>query len=135
MYSLVDDIESYPRFLPWCRSAKVLSRNDDEVRARIDLARSGISKSFTTCNRLAKDKMIEVRLVQGPFRRLDGFWRFDPLGGRGTKITFDLEFEFTGLVAAVLGPIFHQIANTLVDSFVSRARSLYGAPRPVGAAT
>lgn len=71
MYALVDDIESYPQFLPWCKSSKVFSRDEDEVRASIELARGGIQRAFTTCNRLQPGKMIEVRLVEGPFHHLE----------------------------------------------------------------
>lgn len=127
MYSLVNDIDSYPQFLPWCKSARVLSRDDDEVRASLELARGGFEKSFTTCNRLQKNKMIEMRLVEGPFRHLEGFWRFEPLGEQACKVSLDMDFEFANkLVGLALGPLFNQIANTLVDSFCKRAIDVFG---------
>lgn len=127
MYSLVNDIDSYPQFLPWCKSARVLSRGDDEVRASLELARGGFEKSFTTCNRLQKNKMIEMRLVEGPFRHLEGFWRFEPLGEQACKVSLDMDFEFANkLVGLALGSLFNQIANTLVDSFCKRAIDVYG---------
>lgn len=129
MFALVDDVEAYPSFLPWCRQARVLARSDDEVRATIELAKGSIRKSFTTCNRLQRHKMIEMRLVEGPFSRLEGFWRFDALtDGRSSKVALDLEFEFSNrLLAMAIGPVFNQIANTLVDAFVKRAKETYGA--------
>lgn len=127
MFSLVNDIESYSQFLPWCKSSRVLSRNDDEVRASLELARGGFEKAFTTCNRLQKNKMIEMRLVEGPFRHLDGFWRFEPIGEHACKVSLDMDFEFSNkLVGLAMGPIFNQIANTLVDSFCKRAIDVYG---------
>lgn len=128
MFGLVDDVEAYPSFLPWCRQARVLSRSQDEVRATIELAKGSVRKAFTTCNRLQRHKMIEMRLVEGPFRHLEGFWRFDPVGdGTSSKVSLDLEFEFSSkLLALAIGPIFNQIANTLVDAFVRRAREVYG---------
>lgn len=126
MFALVDDIESYPQFLPWCASTDILSRNDDEVRARIELAKGSLRKSFSTCNRIQPGKMIEMRLIEGPFRRLEGFWRFDVLEGQASKVSLDLEFEFSNkLVALAVGPVFNQVANTLVDSFVARANAVY----------
>jgi ribosome-associated toxin RatA of RatAB toxin-antitoxin module len=127
LYALVEDVEAYPDFLPWCRSAVVLSRDVDEVRATVTLAKGAVEKSFTTCNRLQHNKMIEMRLVEGPFRCLEGFWRFDALDeGAATKVSLDLEFEFSNrLVALAVGPVFNQIANSLVDAFVARARELY----------
>lgn len=127
MFALVDDVGAYPQFLPWCKNARVLSRDEDEVRASLDLARGGFEKSFTTCNRLQKNKMIEMRLVEGPFRHLDGFWRFDPIGGQGCKVSLDLDFEFSNkIVGMAFGPVFNQIANTLVDSFCKRAVDVFG---------
>ena len=127
MFALVDDIDRYPEFLPWCSAARVLARSDDEVRARISLSKSGVDKSFTTCNRNQKNKMIEISLVEGPFRHLRGFWRFDALGEAGCKVSLDMEFEFSSRVLGlVVGPVFSQVANSLVDSFQKRAVGVYG---------
>ena len=127
MFALVDAIEVYPEFLPWCRATKVLSRTDDEVRATIELSKGGVENAFTTCNRNQKNKMIEMRLVEGPFKRLEGYWRFDALGDEGCKVSFDLEFEFASrMLDMVVGPVFSQIANSLVDSFHKRAVEVYG---------
>lgn len=127
MYALVDDIEAYPQFLPWCKSSKVFSRNEDEVRAAIELARGGIQRSFTTCNRLQHNKMIEMRLVEGPFHHMDGFWRFDPLAERASKVSLDMDFEFSNrILSMTIGPVFSQIANSLVDAFCVRAAVVYG---------
>lgn len=127
MYDLVNDVEAYSKFLPWCRSSEVLSQSDDEIRATIEIAHGSLRKSFTTCNRLQKNKMIEMRLEKGPFKHLEGFWRFDTLGEQACKVSLDLDFEFSNkLVGMAMGPIFSQIANTLVDSFSKRAVEVYG---------
>lgn len=127
MFDLVNDIESYPRFLPWCRSARVLSSGGLEVRARIEMAKGALHRSFTTRNELEAGRRIRVRLEDGPFSRLEGDWHFDPHDGGGCRVSLDLEYEFAGrVVGAVIGPIFNQIAQTMVDSFVRRARSVYG---------
>lgn len=127
MFDLVNDIESYPQFLPGCRSATVHSRDEDTIRATLELAKGAVRKSFTTSNRLQSNKMIQVKLVEGPFRHLEGFWRFDALDSGATRVSLDLEFEFSNrLVGLAIGPVFHQVANTLVDSFVRRAREVYG---------
>lgn len=127
MFALVDDIEAYPTFLPWCSEARVIERNQDEVRATIALSKGGVDKAFTTCNRNQKNKMIEMRLVEGPFKHLEGFWRFDALGDDGCKVSLDLEFEFASrMLGMVVGPVFSQVANSLVDSFQKRAVDVYG---------
>lgn len=127
MYTLVGDIEAYPRFLPWCRSSRVLSSNDDEVRATIEMVKGGIHKSFTTCNRMQRHKMIDIRLLEGPFKRLEGYWRFEPLRADASKVSLDMEFEFANhLLRMAVEPVFKQIANSLVDAFCKRAVDLYG---------
>ena len=127
MFDLVSDIESYPEFLPWCSGARVLLREGDEVRASIDISKGALHKSFTTLNREQPGKMIEMRLIEGPFRRLEGFWRFDPLGEQACKVSLDLEFDFaTRMLGLVVGPVFSQIANSLVEAFHRRAEVVYG---------
>jgi len=129
MFALVDDIQAYPEFLPWCKTATELSRDEDEVRATLELSRAGIHKTFSTCNRLQPGKMIEMRLLEGPFRHLEGFWRFERLGDEACKVSLDLEFEFSNKILEVtLGPVFNQIANSLVDAFCERAVTSYGRP-------
>ncbi|GAB4358510.1 MAG: type II toxin-antitoxin system RatA family toxin [Gammaproteobacteria bacterium] len=127
MFDLVNDVESYPEFLPWCEGCRIISHRGDEIRARLDLAKGGIRKAFTTSNRVQPGKMIEIRLVEGPFRLLEGFWRFDQVGERRTRVSLDLEFEFSNRLAHLaFGPVFHQIANSLVEAFCKRAHEVYG---------
>ena len=127
MFSLVDNIEDYPKFLPWCCESVIHSRTEDEVRASLVLAKGGIQKSFTTLNRLQKDKMIELKLLDGPFHHLEGFWRFEKLAEGGCRVSLDMEFEFAGkIISMMFGPIFEQIANSLVSAFCSRAQEIYG---------
>ena len=134
MYALVTAVEDYPRFLPWCTEARVLSRSDDGMKARLTLAFSGVRHAFTTMNRHVEGRSVEVDLVDGPFSLLDGHWQFLPLGGgagdaapQACKIEFDLRYAFAnGALEAVISPVFDRIANSLVDSFVRRAEQVYG---------
>lgn len=128
MFELVDRVEKYPEFVPACQRAEVQSRSVDTVQATLHFAHGAISKSFTTQNRLQQDKMIEIKLVNGPFRHLEGFWLFTPLAENRCKIVLDLEFEFASkLLALMFGPVFHQVTNRLVDVFCKRAIDVYGA--------
>ncbi len=127
MYRLVSDIESYPRFLPWCGGAKVISADEEVVEASIDIDYKGVKKSFTTRNRLQKDKTMEMHLVDGPFKQLQGFWRFESLDDSACKVLLDLDFEFSNrLVAMTVGRVFNDIAGKLVDSFSRQADEIYG---------
>lgn len=127
MYRLVNEVEHYPEFLPHCAESKVHHRNDDEVQATLMIGVSGMSKSFTTRNLLQINKMIEIRLIDGPFSHLEGFWRFDEAEHGGCRISFDLEFEFSGkLLSVFLGPVFDQVTDKMVDAFCERAVSVYG---------
>lgn len=129
MFNLVADVESYPSFLPWCRGARVLRRGDDEMEATLEIAKGPLRKSFTTRNLLHPVERIDLRLVEGPFRHLEGHWLFEDLGEAGAKVTLQLDFDIGGaLLRRTLGPVFGEIANTLVDAFCRRARSVYGIP-------
>ena len=126
MFRLVDDVDHYPEFLPWCKSAEVIERKSESVEARLDIATSGFSKSFTTLNRLTATETIDMELVEGPFKRLKGTWQFEALGAEGSKVSLDMSFEFSNkLMGLTLGPAFSKIASTLVDAFIQRAKQTY----------
>src|SRR5476649_177953 len=126
MYDLVNDIKSYPDFLPWCTQSTILSENEDEVRATLILSYGGLRKAFTTCNRLQQNKMIEIRLIDGPLSQLEGFWRFERVSKKSSNIMLDLEFEIAHkLFHLPFHAIFHQIANSLVEAFKERAVAIY----------
>lgn len=126
MFDLVNNIEEYPKFLPGCQAATVLNRTEEEVKASIHLAKAGVRQSFTTLNRLQPGKMIEVRLIEGPFRRLEGYWRFDAIKPSGCRIQLDLEFVLENrLLDLAVGPILEGIANKFVDAFCQRAEQIY----------
>lgn len=128
MYALVNDIESYPKFLPWCGGSRLLSSTNEEIVASLDVAKAGVKKTFTTRNRLVENKTVEMALVDGPFQRLAGSWTFSALNAEACKVELDLEFEFSGqLMAMMLGPIFNEAANTMVAAFCKRADEIYGA--------
>ncbi len=127
MFELVADIPSYPKFLPWCGGARIVSTQEDEVIAEIDIAYSGVHKTFSTRNFLQRDKMMEIRLLEGPFSYLQGLWQFLPLDEHACKISLNLEFEVANkIVGLVLTPVFSNIANQLVDRFHQRAADLFG---------
>lgn len=126
MFNLVNNVEHYAEFLPYCTESIVHHRDQDEVQATLVIGAAGVSKSFTTRNRLQLNKMIEIRLVDGPFSHLEGFWRFDPVD-EGCKVSFDIEFEFAGrMISMFLGPVFEQVTDKMVDSFCDRAEAMYG---------
>lgn len=127
MYALVADVERYSEFLPWCRSSEVHSLTDREQIATIQIAKGRIHKSFTTRNWMDADVGIEMHLLDGPFKYLEGRWRFDQLGDEGCKVSLDMEFEFSNrFMKAMLGAAFSEIVNSLVDAFCRRAADVYG---------
>lgn len=127
MFALIDDIEAYPEFLPWCSNSEVLSRSDNIVEARVDVAKGGFKKSFTTRNQLDNQSQIRMGLIDGPFSQLDGVWQFIVLCEDASKISLNLEFEMAGKLANLaFGSIFNQICNTMVASFTQRAKQIYG---------
>ena len=127
MYALVDGVERYPEFLPWCGAAELEYRDGQVTRASIHIDYRGIHQSFRTENRTQPPQLIEIRLVSGPFRALDGTWRFTALAAEACRIDFELHYEFSSkLLERLVGPVFHYIANSFVDAFVKRAEKLYG---------
>lgn len=126
MYALVDDIESYPRFLPWCTAAKVEERTGEGARATLTMGMRGLRQSFTTQNVNHPGESIELRLVKGPFRRFAASWRFTPLSGEACRIEFGIEYEMAGAISKILEPLFDRIGDTMVDAFTRRATELYG---------
>ena len=127
MYDIVEDVESYPKFLPWCEGSRILSRNDNIVEAELQIAKGGFRKTFATRNILDAGGKISISLINGPFSYLEGVWNFMPLREDASKITLDLEFEMSGkFVSMAFGAVFHQICNTMVSSFTQRAKQVYG---------
>lgn len=127
LYDLVNDVARYPEFLPWCSQAQVLEHSPEQMRARVEVAKGGLSQHFVTRNTLVPGQSIEMNLEEGPFSSLHGLWVFKALGEKACKISLDLAFDYSGpIVRATLGPLFNQAANTLVDAFCQRAKQLYG---------
>ena len=127
MYKLVDDVSSYQQFLPWCGASEEISREENVVVGSVTIAKGSLNKSFTTKNILIENEQIEVILVDGPFKKLHGFWTFKELKPGACKVSLDLEYEFSNkILSMVVGPVFNQVANTMVDSFVKQAKVVYG---------
>lgn len=127
LYDLVNDVASYPAFLPWCSQADVMEVSAEHMRAALTIAKAGVSQRFVTLNSLRPGERIEMQLQEGPFTQLHGIWDFKALNDKACKISLDLSFDYSGpLVKATLGPLFNQAANTLVDAFCQRAKQLHG---------
>ena len=128
MFALINDIESYPQFLPWCTSAHVQSRTERQLIASVAVRRGPLNSQFTTRNELTPNRHIAMRLVSGPFKTLEGDWTFTPVdvpGQPGCRVDLVLRFAFANRLAAmVFEPAFEETAASLVDAFVARARAL-----------
>ncbi len=127
MFTIVDDIESYPEFLPWCSGSKILNKEGDVVEAELKISKAGFNKTFATKNRSEDKRKLFISLLDGPFSSLEGVWDFMPLREDASKIALDLEFEINGRFASLaFGAVFNQICNTMVASFTERAKKIYG---------
>ncbi len=127
MYGLVERVEDYPDFLPWCGGTTVHHRDEQGMEATIIIRFKGITQSFTTHNQHFPFERIDVRLKEGPFADLDGDWRFIALKENACKVAFRLEYTFSNiLLEKLIGPVFHYIASTFIESFTKRAQQLYG---------
>lgn len=126
IFDLVNDISAYPAFISWCEATEIKQQSDDELVASVAISAMGYSKTFTTHNLLQRPKMMEMKLLDGPFKHLTGFWQFKALGEQEARVSLYLEFEFIDpLLSRLVTPILNKMANKLVDVFVERAHAIY----------
>lgn len=127
MFDLVNDVESYPKFLHWCRGARIDSTADNVIEASIDIGISGIHKSFRTRNVLDRPSRIGITLVSGPFRRLHGAWSFADADEGGSDVELDLDYEIShGPFGLLFSTLFEEVAHSQMNAFVRRADQIYG---------
>ncbi len=127
MFALVNDVERYPEFLPWCVGAQVQDASATERTATVRVARGLLHAEFTTLNQLTPGARIQMRLMHGPFRDLNGEWRFEDIAAAGSRVQFRIDFEFKNrLTAAAFNAVFESLCGTIVDAFATRARQVYG---------
>lgn len=127
MFDLVNDIQSYPKFLPWCTETKLLEDNGNSIIASVSIAIGKIKQSFTTENTAQVDKSITMNLVKGPFKELNGYWQFNANANGGSSVSLEMQFEFKNkLIKHAFGAAFKKITDSMVDAFVERARVIYG---------
>ncbi len=127
MFALVEKVEDYPQFLPWCGAVDVHQRGEDKLVATLSINYHGVKQTFTTENSNEAPILMTMKLVKGPFKQLDGTWRFKALRPDACKIEFDLHYEFSSkILEQLIGPVFNKIANSFVESFCQRAEVIYG---------
>ena len=127
MYRLVNDVDSYPEFLPGCAATDVITCSESLMRVSVNVAKAGISQTFITENTLDEGRSISMELVEGPFNHLTGGWVFTELDDHVCKVSLDLKFEFSSaLVEIVFGRIFNELVGAMVKSFALRAKEVYG---------
>ncbi|MGB6603448.1 MAG: type II toxin-antitoxin system RatA family toxin [Steroidobacteraceae bacterium] len=123
LFALINDVESYPQFLPWCTYARVESRSSVEVLATLGVRQGALQGEFTTRNTLEQDRSVIMRLVSGPFRTLEGQWLLTPIEAAGCRVELTMRFAFkSGLTGLLFEPKFAETIGSLVDAFVARAR-------------
>jgi ribosome-associated toxin RatA of RatAB toxin-antitoxin module len=126
MYDLVEDVEAYPQFLPWCAGAELQEKSVDSLQASIGIGLGAMHTSFTTRNRLMPPGHMSMELLDGPFSTLQGSWNFSQLGDTGCEVQLQVDFEFASRAQDLLfGAGFEKICNELVDALVVRAQALY----------
>ncbi len=124
VFALINDIDSYPEFLPWCTHARVLSRSATQILATIGVRQGPLSGEFTTRNTLSGERSVHMQLVSGPFRALEGQWQLTPIETHGCRVDLDVRFEFKHRLSGLLfESLFAQTLGSLVEAFVQRARS------------
>ncbi|MFC1542550.1 type II toxin-antitoxin system RatA family toxin [Pseudomonadota bacterium] len=127
MYDAVMDIEAYPEFLPWVAGAKILTRDEDELSAELVAELAGVQYSFKTLDRFMPGKLVEIRLLDGPFKFLESLWSFEQLGESSCRVHFSIEFEFRNMMLdLVASPVFSTACKSMVHAFEKRAAESKG---------
>lgn len=127
MYDLVNDVESYPQFLPGCSNGALIESSEYHLVAAVSVSKAGIHKTFTTRNTMEPARTIDIQLVDGPFKTLHSTWTFTPLDEQSCKVDFFIEFEFSSpLIEFAFGKIFKELTGSMVNAFIKRAKDLYG---------
>ena len=127
MYQLVNDVNAYPEFLPGCSETAILVDEPNLMKASVKVSKAGISQTFVTENTLITDQSITMNLIEGPFKHLTGGWTFTALDDQACKVSLDLQFEFSSsIVELAFGRVFHELVGSMVKSFSSRAKTVYG---------
>jgi ribosome-associated toxin RatA of RatAB toxin-antitoxin module len=127
MFDLVNDVEAYPEFLPWCQDASIDHASTDKLEATLSVGLGGVSKRFSTRNRLERPRRIDIELVSGPFRRLEGHWQFDEVAGQGCDISVALDFDVAAMpLKIVFERLFEEVARSQMNAFITRAQAIYG---------
>ncbi|MDP2636443.1 MAG: type II toxin-antitoxin system RatA family toxin [Pseudoalteromonas sp.] len=127
MFNLVNDVDAYPKFLPHCSDAKIITQQSNTMTASLEISKAGIKKWFTTENTFVDEHTVMLRLVDGPFKALKGQWHFRTLDESACKVELRLEFEFASkLIELAFGKIFNDVAKNMVNAFTQRAKDVYG---------
>ena len=128
MYALVNDIAAYPEFLPWCKSSAILELSDSHLSAVLNIKKGMLQQQFSTRNTLTPDAAIDMQLIDGPFKHLEGHWKFGMIGdNQGCRVSLEMDLEFSNsILSTTLSPIFSQITGSMVDAFCKRAQEIYG---------
>ncbi len=126
MFDLVADVEQYPKFLPWCAATRLVRKNEQEIIGTLTVEKGGLRKSFTTRNRYSYPDWMNISLIEGPFKHLNGRWDFKELPSGGCEVRYEMDFEVPFFLAPILGGVMEYMANTMVSSFAERAKVIYG---------
>ena len=126
MYEIVNTIEDYPNFVPWCVGSDVTEIAVNQKQATLKFARGALKTSFTTKNTLEQNVCIDMQLVEGPFKHLEGVWKFTDIDDAGSKVELELDFEISNrIIKTALEAFFSQVCDKMVSAFVQRAQQIY----------
>lgn len=126
MYTLINDVESYPLFVPDCGDSKIIELTEHSMTASLLVAKGAIKKWFTTKNTLVENESVKLTLVDGPFKYLIGEWKISPLSDQACKIQFEIDYEFSNkLLSLAFGGVFNHLVNNIVQAFTKRAKEVY----------
>ena len=122
IFALINNVEDYHKFLPWCSDSKIISDTNNKMAAEIEISKNFVNWKFSTENTYSLNKRIDIKLIDGPFNHLEGYWKFKKLDNYNTTVKLYLEYKFDSrIIELSIKPIFSKIMSSILDSFISEA--------------
>ena len=127
MYALVNDVKAYPRYIPMCSDVRLIEEQANRLKATITMSKGMVRMSFTTLNSMVEGSSISMQLVEGPFKKMNGVWRFEALEAGGCEVDFKLQFEFaSAMLSLAFNGLFKEVTESMVSAFCKQAAIKYG---------
>ena len=131
VFEVVTEVENYPKFIPWCHGARVISRSEDEIIADLIILFKAVNLKYTSRvtieNNIKNDgiALIETKMIKGPFNFLESRWKIKKIDETSTYVDFNIKFLLKStLLEKLLTPLFNKACSKILNSFDEYIKNL-----------